>query len=149
MKYDFWFPWPLSNRECLLEFSAFPVPEDQSMLIIMRTPNDSYLNTLLPASQNGSIRMSIPIGCILVKYISPYLTKISILVQANASTIPTNLLPEWLLNFGKKQIMYFLMDSLRKTVLEFKGSEYESKLLSNPEFYGFLKKVLSTDVDIS
>lgn len=148
MKYQFWFPWPLTSRECLLEFSAYPVAEKQGMLIIMRTPYDKYLNFELPPENLETVRMSIPIGCLFVQYISKDITKVSILVQANASLISYTLLPEWLLNFGKKQIMYFVMDSLRQTVLAFEGSEYENRVRDKADFYSFLQTVLIRDAAI-
>jgi hypothetical protein len=148
MKFNFWFPWPLTNRECLLEFSAYPVPEDQAILILMRSPGSKYLNTVLPETNNQIIRMIVPIGCISIQYVSPKLTKVSILVQANATVIQKDLLPDWLLNFGKKQMMYFLMDSLRHSVLNFYGSEYENRIQVNSDLYDLIKKVLSIDVNI-
>jgi hypothetical protein len=93
--------------------------------------------------------MTVPIGCLLIQYISPQLTKVSILVQANASIFQSDLLPEWLLNFGKKQIMYFVMDALRQNVINFNGSEYENRVRTDTNFYSFVRKVLSNDIDIS
>ena len=149
MRYSFWFPWPLSNRECYLEFSAYPVPEEQSLLIIMRSPKDSYLDFQLPEVTPDTERMSVSLGCLLVQYISPSLTKVTILVQANATVIRQSLLPDWLLNFGKKQMMYFLMDALRISVMSFTGSEYENRVQTRPEFYEFVTQVLRTDMEIN
>lgn len=149
MRYSFWFPWPLANRECYLEFSAYPVPESQGMLIIMRSPKSEFLHVQLPSVTLDVERMSVPLGCLLVQYINPVLTKVSILVQANATEIRQSMLPEWLVNFGKKQMMYFLMDSLRISVMNFPGSEYENRVTNNPGFYSFLRKVLENDVAIN
>ena len=149
MKYNFWFPWPLNNRECLLEFSTYPVPEEQGVLLLMRSPKENYLGTDLPQIDNQTVRMTVPIGCLYIRYIFPKLTQVTILVKANASIIPSELLPDWLLNFGKKQIMYFLVDSLRHCVMNFYGSEYENRVKNKPEFYNFLKEFLIKDVHIS
>lgn len=148
MKYSFWFPWPLSNRECFLEFSGYPVPEDQAMLIIMRSPQNSYMGMDLPESTDEVQRMNIPLGCVYVQFISPTITKVCILVQANAESGQNSILPEWLLNFGKKQMMYFLMDALRLSVINFRGSEYENRVSNKTEFYDFLRRVLQCDVEI-
>jgi hypothetical protein len=148
MKYNFWFPWPLTNRECYLEFSAYPVPEDQGILVIMRSPKTSYMELKLPESTSTIERMNVKLGCILIQYISPNLTKVSILVQANAN-YDQSILPNWLLTFGKKQMMYFLMDSLRIAVMNFRGSEYENRVNKKHEYYDFIRKVLRYDVEIS
>jgi hypothetical protein len=149
LQFNFWFPWPLSNRECILEFSGYPVAEEQGIIIMMRSPKNKYMNQELPEIPEGSIRMSVPIGCLFVQYISSEYTKVSILVQANACAIHSDLVPEWLLNFGQKQMMYFLMDSLRQNVVNFYGSEYENRVRADTGFYTFVRKVLSTDIDIS
>ena len=73
----------------------------------MRSPKENYLGTDLPQIDNQTVRMTVPIGCLYIRYIFPKLTQVTILVKANASIIPSELLPDWLLNFGKKQIMYF------------------------------------------
>jgi hypothetical protein len=131
----------------LIEFSAFPVREKQGMLILMRSPQGRYLDMPIPQPVDDTVRMSVVMGCIFVQYISPVVTKISILVQANATIDPISL-PEWLLNFGKKQIMHFLMDSLRSTIESFSGSEYETRVAQNSDFYEFIKNVLREQVHI-
>ena len=148
MKYTFWFPWPLSNRECFLEFSGYPVPDDQAMLIVMRSPQQKYMGLQIPAAGEEVQRMSVPLGCIYVQYISPSVTKVCILVQANATCIQASILPDWLLNFGKKQMMYFLMDALRIAVTNFRGSEYENRVSNRTDYYDFLRRVLRFDVEI-
>jgi hypothetical protein len=150
MKYSFWFPWPLTNRECLLDFSAYPVAEEQAMLITMKTPAEEYLGNALPLPTADVVRMEVNVGCILVQWVAPSSTKVEILVQANAKigSFPS-LLPNWLVDFGKKQIMYFLMDSLKNTVKQFPGSEYENRVRQKSDFYDFIREVLKKVLGIS
>ena len=114
----------------------------------MRSPKSVYMDYILPENDPNIQRMSVPLGCLLVQYISPDLTKVSILVQANATCIQQSILPEWLLNFGKKQMMFFLMDALRINVMNFRGSEYENRVINKVEYYDFLRKVLQSDLVI-
>lgn len=150
MKYSFWFPWPLTNRECFLEFSAYPIQEEQAMLILMRSPGVEYLGQEIPLPGQDVVRMEINIGCIFVQWIAPSTTKVEILVQANAGVggIPS-LLPNWLVDFGKKQIMYFLMDALRHNVAGFEGSEYQVRVRDKKEFYEFVAEVLKEQLGIN
>jgi hypothetical protein len=149
MKYQFWFPWPLANRECFIDFSAYPICEEQSLMIIMRSPSISYLSLQIPQALEGVQRMVVPLGCILIKPILPSLTQVTIMAQANSNTdFKPTFLPEWLLEFGKKQMMYFLMDSLRMTVQNFEGSEYENRVANNSEFYSFLRLFIQRFLDV-
>jgi len=149
MRYHFWFPWPLTNRECLLDFAAYPVTEKQAMLILMKSPEE-YLGLDMPLPDANSVRMEVDIGGIFVQWMDVNITRVQILVKANAKigNLP-GLLPEWLVSFGKKQIMYFLMDSLRHVLLGFEGSEYETRVQEKKEFYGALRKVLIGDLGVS
>jgi hypothetical protein len=148
MRYQFWFPWPLTTRECYIDFSAYPVLEEQAILIIMRSPDCKYLGVDIPPADETIQRMVIPLGCILIKSILPSLTQVTIMAQANSNTdFKPTFLPEWLLEFGKKQMMYFLMDSLRITVDNFEGSEYQNRV-NRDEFYGFLKEFLKKYLDV-
>lgn len=149
MKYNFWFPWPLTNRECFLDFSAYPVAEEQSIMILMRSPVDKYMNFDIPQPVENIHRMIVPMGCILVKSILPSLIEVTIMVQANSNVdYSPSFLPEWLLEFGKKQMMYFLMDALRITVHNFGGSEYENRINQKTEFYNFLRGFISNYLDV-
>lgn len=149
MKYNFWFPWPLTNRECFLDFSAYPVPEEQSIMILMRSPVEKYMGLDIPQTVPNIDRMIVPMGCLLIKSILPSLTEVTIMVQANSNVdYSPSFLPEWLLEFGKKQMMYFLMDALRITVHNFSGSEYENRINQKAEFYNFLKQFICNYLDV-
>ena len=150
MKYNFWFPWPLTNRECFIDFSAYPVAEEQSIMIIMRSPISKYMDLEIPDADLNIQRMIVPLGCILIKSILPGLTEVTIMVQANSNVdYSPSFLPDWLLEFGKKQMMYFLMDALRITVHNFQGSEYENRVNQKAEFYDFLKQFLNSYLDLA
>mmetsp|Transcript_25239 Transcript_25239/g.24853 ORF Transcript_25239/g.24853 Transcript_25239/m.24853 type:complete len:194 (+) Transcript_25239:269-850(+) len=142
--YNFWFPWPLSDRQCVLEFSTYPVKSEQGILIMMKTPeNSKYLNIDIPGPLEGLVRMNIPIGGVFVQYISPMLTKVVIVVQANGNI---SSLPDWLFNFGTKRIMYYLMDALRNQVLNFQGSVYERRVTEREEYYRFLCQYIQQNI---
>ncbi|CAG9311953.1 unnamed protein product [Blepharisma stoltei] len=142
--YNFWFPWPLSDRQCVLEFSAYPVRSEQGVLIMMKTPETSkYLGAEIPAAAEGLARMNIPIGGVFVQYISPILTKVVIVVQANGNI---SSVPDWLFNFGTKRIMYYLMDALRNQVLNFQGSIYERRVAEREEYYRFICQYIQHNI---
>lgn len=91
VNYHMSFPWPLSDRELIVTFTAVPNPEDKSCTIVMATPTEeSYLNYQIPPVENGRIRMNVPIGCLFVKYLSPTSTKVVVVCSANANIVIIN-----------------------------------------------------------
>ena len=67
-------PQPLHEQTVCLEFVGFPVPQEEGMLIIMRTPDPKgfYREHLRGARE----RVNMKIGCFYVQYISQKLTKV-------------------------------------------------------------------------
>ncbi|CAG9319875.1 unnamed protein product [Blepharisma stoltei] len=144
-RYNFWFPWPLSDRECMLEFAAFPIVSEKAICIVMRSPkSDNYMNFDIPPPAEGKKRMFMNIGCLYAQVISPTQTKIIFIAQANANIF---LLPRWLINFGTKHIMYYLMDTLRNKILNFQGSIYEEKMNEKRDFYEFMHRIVEQKID--
>jgi len=138
--YNFWFPWPLSDRECMLEFVAIPVAAEKAACIVMRTPkSNSYMNSEIPPVADGKKRMTMNIGCLYAQSLSPTQSRIVFIAQVNPNI---SFLPGWLINFGTKHIMYYLMDTLRNKIMNFNGSIYETRVNERRGYYEFLERII-------
>jgi hypothetical protein len=138
VKYHFWFPWPVSDRHCIVEFNALPLPDRHACMVTMKTPSsENYMNMKIPALNEGETRMWVRTGCLYIEYIDPVRTRVTYVVTCDLNIA---LLPMVLINFGTKHIMYYVMDKLREKVLGFNGSIYEQRVREKPEFYDFLRK---------
>jgi len=56
-------------------------------------------------------------------------------------------MPQWLINFGLKYIMYYLMVSLRNSLKQLSGSQYEQRLKQRSEYYKFIAKVIQVNIN--
>ena len=138
VKYHFWFPWPVSDRHCVIEFNAVPLPERHACMVTMRSPSsENYMNIKIPQLNEGETRMWVRTGCLYIEFIDPEHTRVTYVVNCDLNIA---LLPMVLINFGTKHIMYYVMEKLREKVSGFKGSIYEQRSIEKPEFYDFLRK---------
>jgi hypothetical protein len=142
-KYHFWFPWPLSDRQCLIAFSAFPLLDRKALMITMRTPQEGglYYNREIPEAKNGEVRMKINLGCLYAESVGDGMCKIVFVVSAdgNIVSIIQRFLPNWLVNYGTKTIMYYLMAKLRDKMEHVEGSVYEDRMRNRPGMYEMMK----------
>lgn len=87
-KFHFWFPWPCSNRQCVIEFSAFPIPREKACMILMRTPeSENYLGNKVPPFAEGEVKMWVRVGCLYAQVIDENTTRIMFLVSADLNSV--------------------------------------------------------------
>ena len=87
-KFHFWFPWPLSNRQCVIEFSAFPIPREKACMILMRTPeSENYLGHEVPPFAEGEVKMWVRAGCLYAQVVDENTTRIMFLVSADLNIV--------------------------------------------------------------
>ena len=87
-KYHFWFPWPLSDRQCLLAFNAIPMPERRAMIITMKTPDtNTFFDEAIPAPTPGEVRMKMNLGCLYAEAVNQSQSKIIFVVSADGNIV--------------------------------------------------------------
>lgn len=87
-KFHFWFPWPLANRQCVIEFNAFPIPREKACLITMRTPeSENYLGYKIPPFAEGEVKMWVRVGCLYAQIVDENTTKIIFLASADGNIV--------------------------------------------------------------
>ena len=113
----------------------------------MKTPsNNEYLGQdIIPKPQRGETRMRVIIGCINVEYVNESESKLTFLTSADGNIVIfiQRFLPQFLINFGTKHIMYYIMQELRTKIAEVKGSVYEERMNQKPEYYDYIQKTIS------
>ena len=142
VKYLFDFPWPLAARHCFLEFNAVPV--EKGVVITMKTPVGKYLQEDLPALERGATQMWVRVGCIHVEFVNENETRIIFLISADGNIVRNiqRFLPNFLLNFGTKHIMFYMMEEFRNKIGALKGSIYEERIKQRHEYYEFLRRMM-------
>lgn len=88
IKNHYWFPWPVSDRHCVLEFNAIPVPHRRASIITMRTPtSENYLNFKIPPLKDGQVRMWVRVGCLYAQYVDTDKTKVIFMVNSDMNIV--------------------------------------------------------------
>lgn len=133
IRYEVNLPWPIHHREVVLRGLGFPVRSRKSALVVLKSiESDSFLGIKIPSNPN-MVRFKVHNACIEMKYLSPNSTQITIIMWADAFM---SFIPRWLLNWVAKKIVVYFMDSVRKEVSKFEGSEYEKRVQIKGEYYG-------------
>jgi hypothetical protein len=147
LKYLFEFPWPLSDRHLVLEFYA--VPMQNCVMIAMKTPtSEKFLDENVPQPQPGETRIQVNLGCIFVEHISETESKLTIMMSANANVVifPQSFLPQFLINFGTKHIMYYIMETVKEKIENLEGSIFADRIQSRSEYYDYIKQMMAAYV---
>ena len=146
IKYRLSLPWPIEERQMLLECVGIPIVHAKSILIVFRTPPEaSYLGFTIPHIGSEEHRIDVPLGCINILYIDPNTSLVTIIDRANAYIVmsPQPLVPQNVINFGTKHIVYYMMKRIRECSESYEGSEYEQRVQDNPQYYAEIQRRIS------
>lgn len=140
---EFFFPFPLTNREAAMYgFGANRVKSDGSLVIIAKSyskVDDPYLKEEVGELQyqnrkKGLVEMEVHTYGFEIKPVSPTELDMRAVMLFNPNL---DNIPESLINWGTKQFLDFMITKMIKFSKSMKGTEYEKKLKSseNAEFY--------------
>mmetsp|Transcript_19528 Transcript_19528/g.35709 ORF Transcript_19528/g.35709 Transcript_19528/m.35709 type:complete len:282 (-) Transcript_19528:1212-2057(-) len=142
LRFRFDMPWPVTDREAVVSVVGIPVPYNRSALLVIRSVDGSnYLSFPIPDTSEGDVRIDINICCVNIVYNGPEETHLSLIVRSDPKIA---MLPKFLINFATKHVMYYLMDTIREKVKNYAGSEYERRVMQNPQYYTTFHNKLST-----
>ena len=133
-------PWPCKNRDILLAATGVPIPQNHSVLLIMRdlTGFKSYLGVPLPtALPPDYIRMTFDCCCSNIMQKSENETQISIIFQGDPHIA---FIPEPIMSFSTSKVMLAFISSVREECLKFRGSQYEQRVKENSEYYAAIQE---------
>lgn len=131
-------PWPVSNRDTLLACVGIPMPQNNSVLIIMHDlgGQKQYMGVELPEPVSGDVRMKMEFCCVNVMRKDEAETQISVILRADPKI---RLLPHSVLNYCTKQAMFFFMQEMRAQCSTFATSEYAQRVQGNSQYYDLIK----------
>jgi START domain len=129
-------PWPINDRDILLSAVGIPIPENKSVLIVLKSiDKSSYLG--IPIPEPESIRTEMKIGCLNLHYINDNETQVSLISKCDPKLA---LIPTPIINYATKHGVFFFMESIRRKCDEYTGSEHEHLVNSKPEYYEEIRK---------
>ena len=132
-------PWPVKNRDILLAATGVPIPQNKSVLLIMRdlTGFKSYLGFPIPPQEPDYVRMTVDFAAANMMYKTEDETQISIIFQGNPHI---SLIPDNIMSYCTSKVMLMFISSVREECLKFRGSKYEQRVEENTEYYNMIKE---------
>ena len=86
--YNFWFPWPFSNRGCFMECMGVPIPEEKAALIILRSPREpTYLGQEIPGAREATAKLDMEILVFYVKSVDEGRTDFTLILKAQPNLV--------------------------------------------------------------
>lgn len=133
--YFFKLPWPIENRDAVVSAAAIPIPENKSVLIVLKSiERPEYMEVAIP--ETNTVRMTIKQACLNITYVSEEETQISLIARCD---VKLALIPISVVNFATKHGVFYFMQQVRKMSDEYKGSKYEELVETKPQYYGEIK----------
>lgn len=124
-------PWPVENRDMLVSAVGIPIPQNKSVLIILKSiDSQSYFDIAIP--QPDCVRMDLTLCCLNVNYISENETQISFIAQCDPKLA---MIPNALINYATKHGVFYFMEAVRDMCDKYTGSEHEELVNAKPEYY--------------
>ena len=132
-------PWPVSNRDLMMVCVGIPMPQNNSVLIIMHDLEGKreYMGLELPEPVKGDVRMRMEFCCVNIMHKGHHETQISLILRSDPQI---SLLPQNVLQYCTKQAMFIFLETMRNKCAEFAGSEYENRVQMNEEYYRLIKE---------
>lgn len=135
LQYFFKLPWPIENRDAVVSASAIPIPENKSVLIVIKSiDRKEYMEVNIP--DTNSVRMNIKETCLNVMYISDNETQLSFIAKCD---VKLALIPASVVNYATKHGVFYFMETMMKLCDEYVGSKYEELVDSKPDYYRRLR----------
>ena len=139
LNYKFNLPWPVSDREASVLGRGMPLIDSRGLVIMLKTVERNYLGTDIPGASEGSVKVDISLSCIYIQYPQENKCSISLIIRSDPKL---SLIPQWLINYGTKQVAHIFVKNLREYATKFAGSEFEDRVKARPEFYNDIRKKL-------
>jgi hypothetical protein len=137
IQYKFDLPWPANNMDMVVSAVGIPIPENNSVLIVLRSLDtvEQFLDVAIP--KPTGTRLTLTIGCLNLTYLGPEQTQVSLIAKSNPHM---SIIPSQLINYATKFGIYYFMEGVKNKTLGFAGSEFEKLMLANPSYYKDLKE---------
>lgn len=132
-------PWPCKNRDLLLGVTGVPIPQNQSILLVIRdlAGRKSYLGVPLPPLAPDYISMTFDFSCCNIMRRTESETQLSIIFQGDPH-MP--FIPEAIMNYSTSKVMLAFISSVRRECLKFRGSQYERRVEEKREYYAAIQE---------
>lgn len=136
INYKFNLPWPVSDREATVLGRGMPLIKSRALVLMLKTLDRSYLGIDIPAASEGSVKVDIFLSCIYIQYTQENKCALSLIIRSDPKI---SLIPQWLINYGTKQVAHIFVQNLREYANKYAGSEFEERVKERPDFYADIR----------
>lgn len=132
--YFFDLPWPVTDRDMVISAVGVPIPENNSVLMVLRGldefANSSFLGVPIPEA--AGVRITCKIACLNVCILGPNEIQISIIAKVDPHM---HLIPQQLINYATKHGVYYFLQAVKERCENYAGSVHEDCVNANPGYY--------------
>jgi len=137
-------PWPFNDRDGVFHGYGTTLPEMKSVIVVIRSLNTEnkkeYLDCKLPEPRKSShVRVTLEYGCMFFRYIDENTCLFRAIFNADPHM---TYIPQWLINFGLKTVVYMILGNVKDKSEKFEGTELEKRVKENKYLYDEIRKRL-------
>jgi len=133
LQYKAGMPWPVKNREAVMRALGVPDIDSASALIIMKSIHSrTTLGVEIPAQDEHHVRIDLKLACLNIAYLGPNSTHVSFIAHMDPKL---KLVPQFIVNFVTKHILYYFLKEVRSKSMEYPGSIFEERVKQKPDYY--------------
>jgi hypothetical protein len=137
-------PWPFNDRDGVFHGYGTALPDMKSVIVVIRSldteKKKEHLDCTLPEPRkNSNVRVTLEYGCMFFRYIDENTCLFRAIFNADPHM---TYIPQWLINFGLKTVVYMILEKVKKKSEKFEGTELEDKVKENKYLYDEIRRRL-------
>ena len=141
-------PWPFHDRDGVLHGYGATLPDQNAVIVVIRsldTDNKTiYLDCPLPKKRKEKhVRLTLNHGGMYFKYIDENTSLFRGIFNVNPHM---SLIPQWLINYATRKVIFMLLNIIQNTCKNFKGTVFEARVKENSYLYDEIRKRLNMTI---
>lgn len=132
-------PFPVADRDVVIDWSGFILPEKQAMCLMMHSANEpTWYGVPIPEKENDVVRMDLHSCLSYMQYLDKDKTLFKFITNVD---FKMKFVPQWLLNFAMSKGVGIWLNKVKYQSEHFEGSEFAKRKIQNP-LYRLIEKRL-------
>ncbi|KAF8075589.1 hypothetical protein N665_1079s0014 [Sinapis alba] len=135
-------PWPMTNREAIVQFFLFEYFQDGLVIILLNSISASQAESIgISEEAENAVRIDL-VGGVAIQKVSPERSYLRYIVEFD---IKLDMIPSSLINFMSRQLLGNGFRIFKKTIGSVAKSEDYARVLAEPLYTRVRKAMYSTD----
>ncbi|MDR3549769.1 MAG: hypothetical protein P4M11_16095 [Candidatus Pacebacteria bacterium] len=140
------FPWPFNDREGICHGYGTALPDQNAVIVVLRSISNNsatkeYMGCKFPEPRSKkNVKLIVNYGCMYFRFIDENTTLFRGIFNSDPNM---RLVPQFLINFAIKKVVYAMLGIIQDRCGKFEGTEFEKRVKENTYLYDEIRRRLN------